>query len=183
MPVSKNYMPEDLKTQRLLFRKLLATDFGDWLPFFQHPQSTEYLWLSDSNDPFEQCQAWFDKTLTRYAQNNSGMNVLIHSETSKLIGQCGLILQTVGQREELEIGYAIMPEFWNQGYASEAAIACRDYAFSCNLSDSLVSIIHQDNAASIEVAKRAGMLLDEILLHHNQPVQLFRIDKIVWEKL
>ncbi|MBS1577911.1 MAG: GNAT family N-acetyltransferase, partial [Bacteroidetes bacterium] len=65
------------------------------------------------------------------------MNALIEKESGRLIGHCGLLVQTVDNITELEIAYSLLPEFWNKGYATEAASKCRDYAFENDFSDSL----------------------------------------------
>jgi RimJ/RimL family protein N-acetyltransferase len=46
-------------------------------------------------------------------------------KTNRLVGQCGLLIQNIDNIERLEIGYSILPEFWNQGFASESAMKCK----------------------------------------------------------
>lgn len=57
------------------------------------------------------------------------------------------------------------------GFATEAAIACREYARSHALAPRLVSIIHQENRPSQRVAEKIGMSLD-CTLTHSSPVHL-----------
>jgi RimJ/RimL family protein N-acetyltransferase len=45
---------------------------------------------------------------------------------------------------------------WGQGFATEAALAWRDYAFAVLGADELVSVIHHDNTRSVRVAERIG---------------------------
>jgi ribosomal-protein-alanine N-acetyltransferase len=42
-------------------------------------------------------------------------------KTKRFVGQCGILVQTIENVERLEFGYAILPEFWNKGFVSEAA--------------------------------------------------------------
>ncbi|MBT8183639.1 MAG: GNAT family N-acetyltransferase, partial [Eudoraea sp.] len=97
--------------------------------------------------------------------------------TNKLIGQCGLLVQSVDGIEELEIGYSILPEYWRNGYATEAAILCRDHAFNHQFSESLISIIHEDNLPSKKVARNNGMRMDKKTRYKNNPVEIFRINR------
>jgi RimJ/RimL family protein N-acetyltransferase len=60
-----------------------------------------------------------------------------------------------------ELGYDFRSEFWNQGYATEAATAVRDYAFDVLKLPMLISLIRVGNLASKRVAEKAGMTLDE----------------------
>ncbi len=103
------------------------------------------------------------------------MNALIHKETNDLVGMCGLLVQTVDRTEELEIGYSILPKYWRNGYAFEAARKCKEHAFSNNLADSLISIIHIDNLPSQKVALKNGMKLSKTTVYKNNPVHIFRV--------
>jgi RimJ/RimL family protein N-acetyltransferase len=44
-------------------------------------------------------------------------------------GQIGLIMQSTRGVVEIEVGYLIHRPFWRRDYATEAALACRDYDF------------------------------------------------------
>ena len=108
------------------------------------------------------------------------MNVLIDKATNEFIGQCGLLVQEVDGAEELEIGYSILPRHWNKGYATEAAIKCRDFAFSNAFKDSLISIVHIENFKSEKVALKNGMIKIHQTIFKESPVNIFRINKVDW---
>jgi ribosomal-protein-alanine N-acetyltransferase len=75
--------------------------------------------------------------------------------------QCGLLMQrNVDGRDEVEIGYSFVRRHWNSGFATEAAIACRNFGFAdLNLSH-LVSLIDPANRASRRVAEKVGRSWD-----------------------
>ena len=103
------------------------------------------------------------------------MNVLINKKTNELVGQCGLLVQTVDEIKELEIGYSILPNHWRKGYATEAARKCKAYAKKNNFAESLISTIHIDNIPSQKVAINNGMSLDKTTVYDHNPVHIFRI--------
>ncbi|HSJ85922.1 MAG TPA: GNAT family N-acetyltransferase, partial [Anaerolineales bacterium] len=83
---------------------------------------------------------------------------ILLKETRELIGDCGLEqMEDVGA----ELGYDFRSDFWNRGYATEAASAVRDYAFDVLHLPQLISLIRVGNLASQRVAEKVGMLLAE----------------------
>ena len=170
------YLLEGTVTERLSYRKITPADFESWLPFHQDPRSTQY-WEGLPSDPRVACEEQFERIFERYQNDLGGMNALVDRTTNHLIGICGLLVQYVDGLEELEIGYSILPEYWKNGYATEAAIHCRKFAFEHNYSDSLISIIHIDNVPSKKVARNVGMQLDKKTRYKDIPVDIFRISK------
>lgn len=172
------YTLENSETERLQFRLLTVDDFETWLPFFDASEVMRFFALDPLKPKEELCQLWFDKVMMRYANDLGGMNVLIDKKTGVFIGQCGLLVQTVEDKEILEIGYSILPEFWGNGYATEAARHCKEMAFSRNYTDAVHSIIHYDNHASAAVAINNGMtLFKAIPTYLSGEFNLYRVQK------
>ena len=65
----------------------------------------------------------------RYRQDGFGLWAVVLRSTGEMVGQAGLTWQDCEGQPVLEVGYLLKKRFWHQGYASEAARACRDYAF------------------------------------------------------
>ena len=84
---------------------------------------------------------------------------MILNSTGELIGDCGLIRQNVDGVDEIEIGYHARRDLWGQGYASEAAQACRDHGFANLAVGRLISLIRPENLASRRVAEKNGMTI------------------------
>jgi len=108
------------------------------------------------------------------------MNALIEKSSGKLIGHAGLLTQYVDGQKEMEVAYSLLPAFWRKGYATEAAVKCRDYAFGNNFADSLISIISITNTPSINVALRNGMHADRDTVYNMNDVTIFRIARAAW---
>lgn len=175
------YLMEGEETERLKFRLLERGDFSAWSPLFAVENVAVFLALDSSLSPDELCKLWFEKIFYRYENDLGGMNVLIDKQTDRLVGQCGLLIQSVEKEQRLEIGYSILPEFWGLGYASEAAKKCKDYAFSKDYAESLISMVHVDNISSEKVARKNGMSLERMLDDYKgTPANIFSIKREKW---
>ena len=169
------YLLENQKSERLYFRKIVPKDFDSWLPFYLNPNSTKY-WEGLPKNTEEACKEQFDKIFERYKKGMGGMNALILKENNKLVGICGLLVQEVDGIQELEIGYSVLPEYWRNGYAFEAAQKCKDCAFEQNFASSLISIIHVNNIPSQKVALKNRMFLDKTTIYKGNPVHIYRVN-------
>lgn len=169
-----DYLLVGEETERILFRKLTPDDYKDWLPFHQNPESSRY-WSGLPKDPDIACSQQFNRVFERYENNLGGMNALICKVSSNLVGLCGLLVQHVDDKQELEIGYSILPKYWGQGFATESAIKCKDVAFKNNWAPGLISIIHVENEPSRKVAIKNGMKWDKSTIYKENPVDIFRI--------
>jgi RimJ/RimL family protein N-acetyltransferase len=93
---------------------------------------------------------------------------------------CGLLQQTVNDKIEYEIGYHLIPRFWNQGFASESARHIRDWTFNYTDITSIISIILNENEPSEKVAVKNGMTLSGTTVFHDITVNIWRIDRKDW---
>ena len=175
MAETKSFILDKLKTQRLLFRKIKLDDVDEWMEFFKSDEALRF--LPFKLDSRKACTEWVERQLQRYKETKSGLCALIDRSTGEMVGQLGLLVQEVDGRAEVEIGYHLIPKFWKKGYATEAAIAARDFAFENNLTESLISIIHPENINSQKVAERNGMRRERRTSFKGFPAFIYRVEK------
>ena len=175
------YLLHSEETARLSFREIRRTDFAAWQEFFKDPTSFQY-WTEQHQSPEIECEKWYSKQFDRYENDLGGMNALIEKASGTLIGHCGLLVQQVDGKPELEIAYSLLRPFRNNGYATEAAMHCRDFAFRNNLAQSLISIISISNTPSATVAARAGLRIDFETIYKGNAVHIFRIHRSEWRQ-
>ncbi len=77
------------------------------------------------------------------------------------IGLCGLIKRDT--LDDVDIGYALLPQFAGHGYAFEAAEATRRHAREVLQLRRLVAIVSPHNAASIKLLEKLGLRFETIL--------------------
>ena len=149
-------MKKILETDRLFLREMEQSDFADLCEILQDKE-TMYAYEHAFSD--EEAQEWLLKQLNRYKNDGFGLWAVIYKESGDFLGQCGITWQDIGDETVPEIGYLFKCKHWHNGYATEAAIGCKNYAFDTLGFDRGYSIIRDNNYASQNVAKRNGMMV------------------------
>lgn len=144
-----------LHTPRLLLRPVHPFDENALLVLFGDAEVMRY-------GPGAQNRAWVQQWLRdareSYQRWGFGPWAVVEKRRSAVIGYCGLFyFPDIAGQTEIEIGYRLVRAAWGQGYATEAALAVRDYAQSVLCLPRLVALIEPQNRASIRVAEKLGM--------------------------
>lgn len=162
-----------VETPRLYLRKMTQDDFPQLCKILQ---DSEVMYAYEGAFCDEEAQEWMDRQLKRYEEyGNFGLWAVILKETDAMIGQCGLTMQDGGGMQVLEIGYLFQKAYWHEGYASEAAGACKKYAFDTLQAEEVFSIIRDTNTASRNVAVRNGMTIWGELMKHYKGIDMRHI--------
>ena len=158
-----------LETERLCLREMTPDDFPALCRILQDAET-----MTAYEGPFSdaEVQEWLDRQIARYRKWGFGLWGVILKETGELIGQCGLTMQPWKDQEVLEIGYLFCRAFWHHGYATEAAVACKQYAFDRLGSREVCSIIRDTNIPSQNVAIRNGMTVRDHWVKHYRGVDM-----------
>jgi ribosomal-protein-alanine N-acetyltransferase len=144
-----------LETERLILRPMLETDIDALHLIFTDPIVMASFGGELLNR--EQMQRWLQRNLDHQNQYGYGLFSVILKESGELIGDCGLEQMEVEGVQVAELGYDFRSDYWNQGYATEAACVVRDYAFNILKLPQLISLIRVGNLASKRVAEKVGM--------------------------
>lgn len=158
-----------IETKRLLLRPLAQSDY-DGLCRMLQDEDVMYAYEGAFDDA--QVQEWLDRQLARYREDGFALNAVILRETGEMIGQCGLTMQEIPGRRVVEVGYLFEKKYWHQGYATEAAMACKEYAFRVLGVEEVFSIIRDTNVASQNVARRNGMTVTGSMVKHYRSVTM-----------
>lgn len=150
-----NYFNQESK--RLRFRKLTEEDIPLWLEFFIDNNSLDFLGFDTSMSHQELASGWIKAQMNRYIEQGLGHLAVELKDTGKFIAMGGIIPRTLLDKEEHEVAYSIMPNYWGKGYATEIATTMKDYGLANLKTERIISIIHIDNLASCRVAIKNGM--------------------------
>jgi len=144
-----------IKTDRLLLREPIL---GDWPSFAAVMTSDRAKYMGG---PFSIGYAWgaFCHGVAQWQLFGVGNLSIELRETKQCLGQ--IEINQGPLFPEPELGWQLTSEAEGKGYAFEAAMALRDWAFQDRKLKTLVSYIDPDNARSIRLAERLGATIDD----------------------
>lgn len=143
-----------LATERLTLRPHRLDDFPAMAAFFASDAACHV------GGPIDDRRAWFGFAADVGSWELMGFGCWAVEETASraFVGQVGLTRPAFFP--EREIGWIVFPAHQRRGYAHEAAVAARDFAFGALGWDTAVSYIDRDNAASVALARKLGAVED-----------------------
>ncbi len=156
-------MKEILRTERLILREMCEDDLAALTAMLG---DAETMYAYEHAFSAAEIRAWLDNQYRRYREDGFGLWAVVLKSTDRVIGQCGLTAQKCGGKEVIEVGYLFARAFWRNGYATEAARACRDLAFDKFGAGEVFAIIRDNNFASHAVARRCGMTARGTIVKH-----------------
>lgn len=143
-----------IETERLLLRRVEEPDAIVLAGLWSDPRVTRY--MGGPRD-FQKVRLELEAESRAGVVHATGWWPVAEKASGRVIGDCGLIEKNVDGREEIELVYVFASDAWGKGYATEAALALRDYAF-CRLGLlRIVALIDPENHASARVAEKIGM--------------------------
>jgi RimJ/RimL family protein N-acetyltransferase len=165
----------NLETQRLLLRRLTVNDAPFILTLLNEPSFIRYIGDKSVRDLEAARQYILNGPVASYDRHGFGLNLVELKESHTPIGICGLL-----KRDELpdaDIGFALLPDFWNKGFAFEAATAVlQDAHYRLSL-ERILAITSLDNEASINLLERLGFKFEKViqLTAGGEQVRLFTL--------
>lgn len=148
-----------LNTNRLRLRAFQASDLDAYAEMQANPEVMRYLVMGRTSSRVEVWRT-MATSLGQWALRGYGMWACVKIESGVFVGSVG-IFQPLDWPEP-EIAYSLDQPFWRQGFATEAAMAARDWFFEQFPLSRVASFIRPDNHASKRVAERLGAACERI---------------------
>lgn len=147
-------MKKILETERLFLREMTMGDFDALYAVLSDPEIMQHYPYSFDE---ERVRSWIERNMKRYTDDGFGLWAVCLKDTGEMIGDCGLTLQNIDGQMLPEIGYHIRRDQQRKGYAKEAAMAVRDWAFGNTEYPALYSYCKYTNVGSFKTAESIGM--------------------------
>lgn len=144
-----------INTARLILRPFTIVDASFLIKLMNAPNWLQYIGNRHIRSLAEATHYIQEKFIKSYREKGYGLMHVSLKENKAAIGMCGLV-----KRAGLfypDLGFAILPEYENNGYMSEAIEAIMQVAFHELQLEAVQGITTANNFASIRLLEKAGM--------------------------
>jgi RimJ/RimL family protein N-acetyltransferase len=150
-----------LETDRLSLRWLSNDDAAFILTLLNEPSWLQF--IGDKNvHSLDDARAYITKgPVDMYRRLGFGLYLVELKQGGIPVGLCGLIKRDT--LKDVDLGFALLPGFWGQGYAQEAASAVMEYGRKVLGLDRLVAITTPNNQSSIRLLERVGFHFEQMV--------------------
>ena len=152
-----------LETERLRLREFTLDDVSALHAVLGDPVAMQ--WYPAPFDR-EGVKGWIERNIGRYRRDGHALWAMILKSSGEVIGDCWCVIQDVEGKKEMEIGYHVRRDLWGNGYATEAARACMEYAFKKARAKRVISMIRPENVNSKRVAEKNGLTCEKVVFWH-----------------
>jgi RimJ/RimL family protein N-acetyltransferase len=165
-----------LETERLVLKEFRIDDAEFILTLLNTPGWLEY--IGDKNvRTLEDAANYLENVpIKSYKENGFGLWLTLLKNNNTPIGMCGLVNRE--SLDDIDIGFALLPEYSKLGYGYEIAHATINYATRVLGINKLVAITDSNNIPSIKLLNKLGLQFEKTLnLSENDTVMLFSTKK------
>jgi RimJ/RimL family protein N-acetyltransferase len=164
-----------LQTERLTLRPLIESDAEAYAGMRYHPEVAKWLLPAD-RDPVVAALASIERFQASWQERRYAPWGLF--QDGRLIGHGGL--NFVPEFGETEVLWALHPDAWKQGYATEMARAALDYGFK-ELGLALIfAMTKPDNDPSQAVMRRLGLVYRKNVVYRGMDALWLDITREKW---
>lgn len=167
----------ELETDRLILKTLSEDDFDRMYTLQSNPEVMRFIGMGKARTK-DEAREIFEKFLNHQKKWGFSFCSAYEKVSGDLIGFVGVIhLALDDNSPEIEVGYWLLPEFWNKGYATEGTKACIEWAFNHLSIDKIVGVTHPDNLASQHVLEKSGLKFIQMSEYRGKKVKRFEINR------
>jgi ribosomal-protein-alanine N-acetyltransferase len=171
---------ENIETARLLGRRIQPEDYPRIRRMHQDRQLMATLGGLRTS---EESRAMLTSHLECWQRDGYGPWIWHAGSDGRFVGCGGLRKTAIEGRDEVEVFYALVPEFWGQGLATETASASVHVAFDHLGTIALVAFTLPTNLASRRVMEKCGFTFECDIVWKDLPHVLYRMKRPTYDGL
>jgi ribosomal-protein-alanine N-acetyltransferase len=144
-----------LETDRLLVREYVEEDAEAFFKLNTDPEVLRFVPDKALLNVEQARQLLIDHPMADYRKHGFGRGACILKSTGEQIGFAGL--KYLDELGEIDVAYRLLPAYWGQGLATEAALASVRYGFVDLGLKRIIGLVMPENIASVRVLEKAGL--------------------------
>jgi RimJ/RimL family protein N-acetyltransferase len=168
-----------IETDRLVLRLPRAEDAPDLAAAYAEPATVRYIG-DGATATLAEVEAVIPQWLERWELWGVGLFSLERRDDARVLGRAGFLRWDPETWElggsETEIGWLLGQEHWGHGYATEAALALRDWVRLERGLTRLISLIQHGNLRSVRVAEKLGERYERDVEVRGKPSWLYSME-------
>jgi len=167
-------------TDRLRARKMTPGDLDDLASMYQNSEVMAALGGERSR---EQTLEFLDAIITHFDTHGFSYWVIEDKETGAFMGRGGLKHVHIDGADEVELGYAFLPEYWGKGIATEIGKELLRIGFEEFGLESITCFSLPENKVSQRVMEKLGFEFEKNCVYKTLPHVFYRLTKERWQEL
>ena len=165
---------ERFETARMVCERAQFDQAPDHLRLLLDSRVSATLWPRRSSPSEAEILDGLAAKVDHWDRYGFGMWLLHDRQTGELVGRGGLQHTYTSGLNDVEAGWAIVPERWGQGFATELAHACVEVGFEQLGLLEIIAFTQPDNVASRRVMEKSGFEYERDIIHAGLPHVLYR---------
>jgi ribosomal-protein-alanine N-acetyltransferase len=165
---------DQVQTPRLLCERLRIEHAEELAPLLRDPRVALALWPGREPPTEASVAEGLAAKLDHWERHGFGMWLVRDRATGTMVGRGGLQHTFVADLYDVEAGWAIVPQRWGEGLATELAHAAVAVAFELLALNRIIAFTRPANAASRRVMEKTGFAYERDIVHAGLPHVLYR---------
>jgi len=164
--IAQANVSEQFTTLRLNAHRIQEQDFNNFYLLLSNPKVGET--IIGGVHTFDETKDFMSRLLNRWSTYGYG-SYMFYDKLGNFIGRAGLHPFSIEDQEEIILSYALMPEYWNKGFATEMAESLIKIGFEQLEFESIVCFTQPTNKASRRVIEKSGFKHEKTILEKTGP--------------
>lgn len=166
---------ERVETDRMVAERLRPAHHEALVALLGDPRVARTIWPGEEYPSEAMLLHSLGDKIDHWDRYGFGLWLLRDRATGAVVGRGGLQHTRASGADEIEAGWAIAPERWGQGLATELARACVDVGFLMLSLTSIIALALPTNLASRRVMEKSGFAYEKRVYYHGLDHVLYRV--------
>lgn len=169
----KKQFSQSIETKRLVGSIPSLNDLDEYCCMMQNKQFIDCYGIAFNREVLYERVI---SDINHWQQHGFGMWLWRDKENKGFVGRAGLKSFILDNKNEIELGYAIKPEYWGKGIAVEMSLMAIELAFNTLFLPQLICFTRTQNDQSLRVMQKLRFYYEKDFIYLDMPHKLYRLN-------